>query len=49
MLALIFSLVVGWLLLRWMWPREPLTLEPPAPQLVVHLHLIVPLKEHPRP
>ena len=44
MIALIVSILVGWLLLKMLWPRAPLYSEPPPPQLVIHLHLIVPVK-----
>jgi hypothetical protein len=40
MIALIVSLLIGWLLLKMLWPRAPI-LEPPPPQVVVHVHLIV--------
>jgi hypothetical protein len=38
MLGLIVSIFIGWLLLRWLWPRD--YVEPPAPplQITVHLH-----------
>lgn len=50
MLALIVMIVVGWLLAKWLLPRirEPVYIEPPPPQLVIHLHLIVPVNERPR-
>jgi hypothetical protein len=44
MIALIVSILMGWLLLKMLWPRAP-SYEPPPPQLVVHLHLIVAVKE----
>jgi hypothetical protein len=39
-----------WLLLRWLWPRESELQElselfRPPPQVIFHVHLIVPLKE----
>jgi hypothetical protein len=45
MISLLIMILIGWLLLRWLWPRAPVYVEPMPPQLVVHLHLIVPLKE----
>jgi len=30
-----------------LWPRAPIYIEPPPPQVVIHLHLIVSVKEHP--
>jgi hypothetical protein len=30
-----------------LWPRAPIYIEPPPPQVVIHLHLIVAVKEHP--
>jgi hypothetical protein len=42
MIALIVSLLIGWLILRLLWPRAPIYSEPPAPQVVLHVHLIVP-------
>jgi hypothetical protein len=40
MLGLIISIFIGWLLLRWLWPREPVYIEPPPPplQITIHLH-----------
>jgi hypothetical protein len=38
MISLLVSIFIGWLLLRWLWPRAPIYVEPPAPQLVIHLH-----------
>jgi hypothetical protein len=46
MLALVVMIVVGWLLARWLL-RAPLYIEPP-PQLVVHLHLVVPVEKQSR-
>jgi hypothetical protein len=48
MIGLMVSIFVGWLLLRWLFPRAPITIEPPPPQVVIHLHLIVPVKERDR-
>jgi len=52
MIALIVSIFIGWLLLRWLWPREPIYYsEPPPPlQITVHLHqpVIVLTKAEPR-
>jgi hypothetical protein len=45
MIALIVSIFIGWLLLKILLPRAPFYIdEPPAVQVVVHLHLIVPVK-----
>jgi hypothetical protein len=44
-LSLVVSIVFFWLALRWLLPRMTAPIEPPPPQLVVHLHLIVPVKE----
>lgn len=40
MLGLIVSIFIGWLLLRWLWPREPIYIEPPPTplQITIHLH-----------
>jgi integrase len=49
-ISLIVPLFVGWLLLKWLLPRlrEPLyVVEPPPPQIILHVHLIVPVKEQP--
>jgi hypothetical protein len=49
MISLLVTIFIGWLLLRWLLPRTPVQLsEPPPPQLVVHVHLILPVKEPPR-
>jgi hypothetical protein len=45
-MTLIVSILIGWLLLKMLWPRAPIHIEPP-PQLVIHLHLIVAVKERP--
>ena len=47
MITLLVSLLIGWLLLKLMWPRGPIRespfwrlspfIEPPPPQVVVHL------------
>jgi hypothetical protein len=47
MLALVVSIFFGWLMLKMLWPRAPIYIEPPPPQVVIHLHLIVPVKEQP--
>jgi len=40
MLGLIVSIFIGWLLLRWLWPREPIYYsEPPAPPLQITIHV----------
>ena len=44
MIALIVSIFFGWLLLKMLVPRS-IYIEPPPPQLVIHLHLIVPVKD----
>jgi hypothetical protein len=44
-LALIVTILLGWLILKLLWPREPIYIEPPPPQVVIHVHLIVPVKE----
>jgi hypothetical protein len=40
MISLLLSIFIGWLLLRWLWPRTdmPICIEPPAPQIVIHVH-----------
>ena len=38
MLALIVSILLGWLILKMLWPRAPLYSEPPALQITIHLH-----------
>jgi hypothetical protein len=49
MISLLVTVLIGWLLLRWLLPRMPVQVcEPPAPQLVIHVHLIVPVKEQSR-
>jgi hypothetical protein len=45
MIALIVSLLLGWLVLRLFWPRAPLYVEPPAQQVVLHVHLVVAVKD----
>jgi hypothetical protein len=45
MIALVVSILIGWLILKMLRPRAPIYIEPPPPQLVIHLHLIVPMKE----
>jgi hypothetical protein len=35
---LIVSILLGWLILKLLWPRAPLLIEPPPPQIVIHLH-----------
>jgi hypothetical protein len=45
MIALIVSILIGWLMFKMPWPRAPSYIDPPAPQVVIHLHLIVPVKE----
>jgi hypothetical protein len=42
MISFIVSILIGWLLLKMLWPRAPSYSEPPAPQVMIHLHLIVP-------
>jgi hypothetical protein len=49
MIAFIVSILIGWLLLKLLWPRAPIYNEPPAPQVVIHLHLIVAVKRSPSP
>jgi hypothetical protein len=36
-------------MLKMLWPRAPITIEPPPPQLVlhVHVHLVAAVKERP--
>ena len=41
MITLIVSILIGWLMLKLLWPRAPIDVEPPSPQLVIHLHLVV--------
>jgi hypothetical protein len=38
MIALIVSILIGWLILKLLWPRTPVYIEPPPPVLDVHLH-----------
>jgi hypothetical protein len=47
MISLVVMILCGWLLYRMLAPRmsAPLYIEPPPPQVVIHLHLIVPVKE----
>jgi hypothetical protein len=47
-LGLILSIIIFWLAFRWLLPRMAAPIEPPPPQLVIHLHLIVPVKERAR-
>jgi hypothetical protein len=37
MIALLVSIMVGWLLLRWLC-RTPMHIEAPPPQIVIHIH-----------
>jgi hypothetical protein len=39
-------IVVGWLQAKWLL-REPIYFPPPPPQLIVHVHLIVPVRQCP--
>jgi hypothetical protein len=39
MIALIVSLLIGWLLIRLLLPRAAIYSAPLAPQLVLHVHL----------
>jgi hypothetical protein len=45
MISLIVSILIRWLMLKLLWPRAPITIAPPAPQVVVHLHLVMPVKD----
>jgi hypothetical protein len=49
MISLLVTILIGWLLLRWLLPRTPVQIcEPPPPQLVIHLHLVVPVEKQSR-
>jgi hypothetical protein len=41
MLALVVSIFFGWLMLKMLWPRAPIYIEPPPPQVVIHMQASV--------
>jgi hypothetical protein len=41
-LGLILSIIIFWFAFRWLLPRMTAPIEPPPPQVVIRLHLIVP-------
>jgi hypothetical protein len=45
MIALIVSIPIGWLILKMLW--SPIYIAPPAPQVVIHLHLLIAPTERP--
>ena len=45
MIGLLASILIGWLALKLLWPRAPIYIEPPPPQLVIHLHLVAVVKD----
>jgi len=39
MISLLFSIFIGWLLLRWLFPRNAICIAPPPPpQIIIHIH-----------
>jgi hypothetical protein len=38
-IALVVTVLIGWLIFKLLWSREPVYIEPPPPlQIIIHLH-----------
>jgi hypothetical protein len=47
MIGLLFSILLGWLLLRWLFPRGSICIAPPAPPTVLHVRLVIQVAQPP--